>query len=759
MYQSIKLPSLVVKTVISKYHNIPRMLSNSKYEKISMEINSKLFNRIINSTYHLGPRYQNTRPGNHPKSSNDFKFSTKNIMFKKKPKVLYYTLGFILFGTVGTITYSEYDPNFRDWLEKTAPGMDKFIKIVHQKKNTYNANYQNYKNKLKYALISNTKNMFKKEPIVVVIDNKQEELTNEANEIEKCTYKPPFPVLTNMQRQNGSEVPYSERRIIYDNADIITIKDSERKSSGEVSCSNLPATHLKNLIDLETNIGKSAEIAICAYSDAIQVMRNFTRELYQLINIFFSMSDPELWTKVKEIGTEIHLILLKAETKKEAALENIERLSFFIQSPELDMPLSIKERVIKNISKITWDLDEAKNKYEKEAEVLSISQKFKKQVEETRAFFKKDLIMMFPKVITKDKDLKIREEEMWLLISFLYQSVLYYEKELIKAINVGSAKFAKISKDIESGKANLVDVMVEAGKESELRTLELELKNKEITFQSEIEKVGIEHLKREAKAQAEYLKDALALKEVETEQKLHSSLNDQLDEIRRSYRMQVADMIGRMKGFNVDKKKDNKEKQQQTQVFWSACQALLVALNAPANDKPWNQQLQPLKSEILNIVNTANKKDDLVNATVASIPKTAIDRGVYSKNALKERFMKIKKIANQFAQVPDDGAPGYFLFLSFIQSLFVFKHVKPISTDELTDESIDSTKLNTYDILQHANYWLDKDNFEMAIRYMKLLQGVPKSIAEDWIQEVILYIETEQAASILLAHATSTCKF
>lgn len=52
-------------------------------------------------------------------------------------------------------------------------------------------------------------------------------------------------------------------------------------------------------------------------------------------------------------------------------------------------------------------------------------------------------------------------------------------------------------------------------------------------------------------------------------------------------------------------------------------------------------------------------------------------------------------------------------------------------------------------------YWIDRDNYYQALRYMNLLKGGAKIVADDWMNETREYLATQQAAHTLLAYASA----
>lgn len=84
------------------------------------------------------------------------------------------------------------------------------------------------------------------------------------------------------------------------------------------------------------------------------------------------------------------------------------------------------------------------------------------------------------------------------------------------------------------------------------------------------------------------------------------------------------------------------------------------------------------------------------------IPPAAKNRGVYPEDALRERFLKVEKMARGLALVPENGGRLHLYLLSYLQSFLLLKAANPIPQSELNDDETDFSKLSTYDILQRA---------------------------------------------------------
>lgn len=182
--------------------------------------------------------------------------------------------------------------------------------------------------------------------------------------------------------------------------------------------------------------------------------------------------------------------------------------------------------------------------------------------------------------------------------------------------------------------------------------------------------------------------------------------------------------------------------------------------------------------------NLSTEGDELVKHLLDALPAEAKTRGVYAENAIRERFLKVEKLARQLALVTDDNAGLPTYALSYLQAALIIQPKELISQAELNNEPVDFSQLNTFDILNRARYafespfhsnlsidslplslsrrryYVDRGNFLQALKYANLLKGASRRVASDWINETRLLLETQQAVNVLLAHAaTSSLSF
>jgi len=261
------------------------------------------------------------------------------------------------------------------------------------------------------------------------------------------------------------------------------------------------------------------------------------------------------------------------------------------------------------------------------------------------------------------------------------------------------------------------------------------------------------HLARQAAAHSDHLKDVLQVQQKELEAEFDQTLNLRLLEERSSFQTEMSGWIGRLKGIEaaVEARAETEKLAKQAQELWLACVALNGVVrqgrkNPLSNEDP----LKPLKKEIRSVTD-AGQNHPFVTTLLESIPNVAIERGVWTEDALKERFIKVKSVCKSVAMVQSPSESLFKYLLSYLQSFIIFEsaYIKG------KDEEIDIKDLNTFSILANADRFLEQGEFEKAVRLMNQLHGQSRFVASDWLQEAKLFLETRQAAEALIAFAAA----
>jgi len=198
--------------------------------------------------------------------------------------------------------------------------------------------------------------------------------------------------------------------------------------------------------------------------------------------------------------------------------------------------------------------------------------------------------------------------------------------------------------------------------------------------------------------------------------------------------------------------------------LWLACKAFESSLLA--NSLNYSKS-SPLENELKAITNIANRIFDnldskdkysiellqFVHKMINSIPREALERGVYSDKALRDRYFHVESVAKRTALIKNENASLFMYLLSYLQSLVMFAP----NTEKLpaSDISIDIDDLSNYDAIGLARGCVERGDVAQAIRYLNLLKGESANVSKDWIKEARLFLETRQACDALLAHAAA----
>ena len=176
------------------------------------------------------------------------------------------------------------------------------------------------------------------------------------------------------------------------------------------------------------------------------------------------------------------------------------------------------------------------------------------------------------------------------------------------------------------------------------------------------------------------------------------------------------------------------------QELWLACQTLQAVIATQNELKPLYSELQAIKE--------AGNGHPFVTTVVDAIPEQAVTQGVWTEEALIDRFEKVYSISRRVAMIDERGGSLFKFFLSYVQSMFVLTS-KPIHGE------IDPKSLTTFKILDNAKHCLERGDMEQALRFLNQLTGESRFAARDWIADARLLLETRQAAYALLAHASA----
>ncbi|XP_066253018.1 MICOS complex subunit Mic60 isoform X2 [Euwallacea similis] len=519
------------------------------------------------------------------------------------------------------------------------------------------------------------------------------------------------------------------------------------------------STDSKALGELETKLCKSAEEAVNAYNKAIYVLLSYNRDIEYIVDEAVNEIKPDIWDNIREKTRQKNECLKRANEKAEEATKDVNKLKELVSSPDFDASENTKVIIRNNISKVQDDITSAKKALDLELKHGSVTEKYWNKVEKARKHFSEELEIMFPNVDISKKKFTIDPVDLDLFILHVYANVLFYQKELAKMETVLQSRVDQaVDHARKGGLEPLTVVQICEAVEQEKRRLSTSFQQQVLKLRKEAEQELRMQLKRQSQAFNDHLEEAIKVRESEIERVLSRKFDEHLEEERCRFKKQLSAMVGRLRGLDeaIKARTDADASSKQAQVLWSACQSLLRAIKAGCPGIPWKDQIRPLEPEINAVVGAAAPNDELVSVVVGGIPKEAKERGVFPEDALRERFLKVEKVARTVDLIPAEGAALPIHVLSYLQSVLLIKSPSAIPQAELNDEKVCFGNLKTNEILQRARYWLDRGDFAQALKYMNLLKGAPRCVARQWMNETRIFLETQQAANTLMAHAASS---
>ena len=279
---------------------------------------------------------------------------------------------------------------------------------------------------------------------------------------------------------------------------------------------------------------------------------------------------------------------------------------------------------------------------------------------------------------------------------------------------------------------------------------EKDLHKKVTEIRDKLEAQMVLQLKRQAEAHADHISDALDVQKQELTRQYMRELDEALEKATLNHKQELAGLVGHVRGLDeaLKRRAEMDAASLEAQELWLACTALLNAVASGSTDA----EVRSLSHEVEAVKRVGG--DAFVKSVIASFPKEATTRGVYTEDSIKERFQRVERMARQTAMIGPEGGSLSRYFLSYLQSKLI---IAP-STEELPSKSepLDVDSLSTFDIVWLARGSLERGDLEQAVKYMTLLKGEPRNVSQDWLREARLLLETKQACLALMAHAAAT---
>lgn len=303
---------------------------------------------------------------------------------------------------------------------------------------------------------------------------------------------------------------------------------------------------------MEKDIEVAAQIAVKEYANAIKLLNEYAEDVKSVVDRVIEHSDHSLWSVLKNKTAARDTAVDAAERTAQAAKAHIDKLEKHIKTVGKSVPPELVEKTQRNILVITDQLNKSKDTLYNAKDGAKVSENYWKKVEEARNYFVDQVQALFPGVDLSAKKLHLSKDDLDLFILHAYSHVLAYQKELQKLNTEGEVRLRR-ALDALKGEDQMeaTNRQLEYLLEKEKQNLNIENQKKILRIQAENEAKLRQQLKVQSEAHTDHLQDALAEKDKELRRVFNNELNEKLSVEQSAYKIQLATMLGKLKGMDT----------------------------------------------------------------------------------------------------------------------------------------------------------------------------------------------------------------
>lgn len=303
---------------------------------------------------------------------------------------------------------------------------------------------------------------------------------------------------------------------------------------------------------MEKDIEVAAQIAVKEYGNAIKVLKEYGEDVKTVVDRVIEQSDHSLWSVLKNKTAARDSAVEAAERTAQAAQAHIDKLEKHIKAVAKNVTPELIEKAQRNILVITNQLNKSKDTLYSAKDSAKLSEKYWKKVEEARNYFVDQVQALFPGVDLSSKDLQLNKEDVDLFILHAYSHVLAYQKELQKLNTEGEVRLRRALDALKGeDQTEATNRQLEYLMEKEKQALSIANQKKIFQIQAESEGKLRQQLKVQSQAHTDHLQDALTEKEKELRRVFNNELNEKLSVEQSAYKLQLATMLGKLKGMDA----------------------------------------------------------------------------------------------------------------------------------------------------------------------------------------------------------------
>ncbi|KAL0973944.1 hypothetical protein UPYG_G00213270 [Umbra pygmaea] len=519
--------------------------------------------------------------------------------------------------------------------------------------------------------------------------------------------------------------------------------------------------------EVEEALGHTAKVtlqAIGAQEAALQAIAQHTQKLKEAMDAEVAPDKKSSqWRVLEDALNERNRSVDDAGAAVLKAKSELDKLRRVIDGAKESQIAAARPSILaaeESLHSMVVDLDSVVTQVQTAQSEAKIVSQYSELVNEAKAQFQKELNSITPEVQANWKGLtgKLTQDDLNSLIAHAHRRIDQLNRELAEQrvreqIHIEAALEQQRLEDKRA-----LEVAISTALEHNRESMRLEQEKKVEETREVMEAEMRTQLRRQAAAHTDHLRDVLKVQEQELRSEAEEILNSRLMEKETEYRRLTQEQLdtftldmnaayARLRGIEeaIDSHVTAEEEARKAHQLWLSVESLNYTLRTAALNEP----TEPLEGAVQAIKESC-AENEFAQTLATALPSESLTRGVYSEASLRARFYAIRRLARRVALIDETRNSLYQYFLSYLQAALLFENMQEAPPTKLSAEDLD-----TFRLLSYATYCLEHGDLELAAKFVNQLKGESRRVAQDWLKEARLTLETKQVVSLLSAYANA----